>query len=199
MAETSQKKSKPSLRFVLIVTVSLIIVGAGIFLYAGWLGYQEAPKHIEVQGSQSSSGAAYTLSPEQESSLLSIGYPQAFTILFYEEETPERVIRTVRLETWDYYTLGTGLTFINGELVSQDPIEWDSQDPVLPVPYLPEQFSAFMSLPDIISAAGIEAYIEIPLNKEVMEEGKLYYAETLSFGLQDNQLVYIESLALTED
>jgi hypothetical protein len=176
----------------------VILIALGIFLYAGWLGYQEAPKRIEVQDPAESTYPSYTLSPDQETYLLSYGYPQSFTILFYEEETANQGIQTVRLETWDYYTLGVGLTFINGALTSEDTIAWDSSDPLVPLPYMPEQFSAFMGLEEVIAAAGLDTYIEVPLNKELMQAGTLYYAESLSFGLQDDQLVYVEALAVIE-
>jgi hypothetical protein len=193
------RKNQGSVSIGLVLFVLVIIAAVGVYLYAGWVGYQEAPKLIEVLDGPTQDSELYALSPGQENALLSHGYPEAFTILFYEEETPQQDIQTVRLETWEYYTLGIGLTFINGELVSEDPIEWDSQVPVIPAPYTPEQFSAFMNLEDVIAAGGIQSYIEVPLNKELMDKGVLYYAESLSFGLQEDQLVYIEALALTEE
>jgi hypothetical protein len=100
--------------------IFLLIVGAvGIYLYAGWQGYQESPKIIEVQSFQPQLHDPYTLSPDQESKLYEYGYPEAFTILFYEEETVPGYYAPVRLETWDYYTQGVGLTFVNGELTTK--------------------------------------------------------------------------------
>ena len=199
MANTPIPRDKSSNRIILIATLVIILSAAGLYLYAGWVGYQEAPKIIEVRDSQPLVSEPYTLSPEQEVNLASYGNPEAFTILFYEEETADQGVQTVRLETWEYYTLGVGLTFINGELVAEDPLEIGDIGVLAPLPYTPELFRAFMSLGDIIAAAGIDTYIEVPLNKELMDEGKLYYADSLSFGLQDNQLVYIEALALFEE
>ena len=177
------------------VLLFILLIG-GIYLYAGWLGYQEAPKIIEVQESGSQLQDPYTLSPEQEEQLFAYGYPEAFTILFYEEEIVGGGVAPVRLETWDYYTQGTGLTFINGELEAEEPLEieeeFGSPDPLL---YYPEQFSAFMSLEEVIAAAGIDTYVEIPLEKDFLEGGVVYYANSLTFGLKDNELVYIEALA----
>jgi hypothetical protein len=199
MANTSKRPKRTSKRVALSILVLAILIIAGTFLYAGWLGYQETPKRIEVDDPGSPNAAYYSLSEEQNSSVLSHGYPEAFTILFYEEEAPNGGIQNVRLEIWDYYSLGFGLTFINGELVAEDAIEWNNQANVVPAPYYPEQFSMFMELADVITAAGLRTYIEIPLDQELMESGKLYYAESLSFGLQENQLVYLEALALTEE
>ncbi len=76
-----------------------ILLIAGVYLYAGWLGYQEAPKIIDVQESGAQHQDPYTLSPGQEEQLFAYGYPEAFTILFYEEETIDGGVAPVRLET----------------------------------------------------------------------------------------------------
>ena len=179
--------------------VFIIIIIVGIFLYAGWLGYKEAPMIVEVQESSPQLVDPYTLSPDQEEQLFSYGYPEAFTILFYEEETVEGSVTPVRLETWEYYTQGVGLTFINGELTAEDSIEVENLGALDPLPYYPEQFCAFMSLEEVIAAAGIETYVEIPLDKEYLEGGVSYFANSLTFGLKDNELIYIEALALTSE
>ena len=198
MADNKPSTDQTSNRFIPLAILTIIIFAAGIYLYAGWIGFQETPKFIEVRESQPLISASYALSLEQENKLGSYGYPEAFTILFYEEETPDNGVQAVRLETWEYYSQGIELTFINGDLVSEDPLEIENLGPLASIPYSPEQFSAFMSLENVIAAAGIDTYIEVPLNKELIDEGELYFSDSLSFGLQDNQLVYIEALALTE-
>jgi hypothetical protein len=177
----------------------VILIAAGIYLYAGWQGYQEAPKIVEVQSSHSQLEDPYTLSPDQESKLYEYGYPEAFTILFYDEEAAAGGYAPVRLETWDYYTQGIGLTFINGALTAEDPIDNTGLGALEPLPYYPEQFDAYMNLDEVIAAAGISSYIEIPLEKDFMEGGAMYYANSLTFGLKDDQLRYIEALALTTE
>ena len=78
----------------------MIILSAAVhYLYAGWMGYQVAPKLIEVRDSQSIISDPYTLSPEQKTNLISHGYPEASTILICEEESPDRGVQTVRLGT----------------------------------------------------------------------------------------------------
>jgi hypothetical protein len=197
----TQKKKRGWIVFALgfgFVLLFILLIG-GIYLYAGWLGYNEAPMIVEVQESGVQLQDPYTLSPEQEEQLFAYGYPEAFTILFYEEETIAGGVTPVRLETWDYYTQGVGLTFINGELVAEDPIEVSDLGTLDPLPYYPEQFSAFMSLEEVIAAAGINTYVEIPLEKEFLKDGVVYYAQSLTFGLKDNELLYIEALALTTE
>jgi hypothetical protein len=195
----NKNPNKTSNRIILVAILLIIFAAGGVYLYAGWLGYQEIPKLIEVNKPPEPYSSSYELSSEQVSQLTNYGKPEAFTILFYEEETPDQEIQTVRLETWDYYTQGIGLTFVNGTLVSEDPIEWNNQEPIIPVRYSPEQFNAFISLDDVIAATGIETYIEVPMNIDLLEKGNLYYADSLSFGMQDNQLIYIETLAFTEE
>lgn len=178
--------------------IPILLGGAGIYLYAGWTGYQEAPKLVEAGTTLGQLKEPYQLSSQQQDVLYARGYPEGFAILFYEEEASGK-IQTVRLETWDYYTQGIGYTFLNGELSS----ETDLGDPELstlePLAYYPEQFGAFMSLEEVLAAAGIDSYVEIPLQKEYLEGGSAYFANGLTFGLKDNELRYIEALAFTED
>lgn len=199
MTVENKGKTRSGLRTGFVILAVLILVGVGLYLYFGWLGYQESPKIIEVQGREPQFQDPYSLSAAQQDSLLNYGYPEAFTILFYDEEQPGGEIQTVRLETWDYYTQGMGLTFINGELTAEDPLEVGEIGTIDPLPYYPEQFSAYMSLAEVISAAAIDTYIEIPIEDDFIQGGVLYYANSLSFGLKDDQLVYLEALALTSE
>ena len=197
MNQTKKKRSWVFLGLGCGCLVFVIFVIVGIYLYAGWLGYKEAPMIVEVQESSPQFQDPYVLSPAQEEELFSYGYPEAFTILFYEEETVGGGVSTVRLETWDYYTQGIGLTFINGDLIAEDPIEIDDVGTLDPLLYFPEQFEAYMSLEEVIAAAGIDSYVEIPLDKDFLEGGVSYFANSLTFGLKNDELLYIEALALT--
>lgn len=188
-------KNKPWLRFVLWLIPFLLIAG-GIYLYAGWIGYQEAPKLIQAKNAMGQVKDPYQLSDQQQEILFTHGYPQGFTILFYEEEQTAGEIQTIRLEIWDYYTQGIGYTFINGEKTAEDVLEKYTGS-LQPLPYYPEQFGAFMSLDEVLAAVGIESYVEVPLQKEYLEDGVSYFAEGLTFGLQADELRYIEALAVT--
>jgi hypothetical protein len=191
---TDKKKKYTRIGVIFLV---IALAGAAAYLFSGWLGYQESAKIIEVRSREPQFQDPYLISTDQQESVLNYGYPEAFTILFYDEELPGGDTQTVRLETWDYYTQGIGLTFINGDLSAEDPIEISQIGVIDPLPYFPEQFAAYMSLDEVISAAAIDSYVEIPLEDEFIQDGVLYYANSLSFGLKDGQLVYIEALALT--
>ncbi|MFO8036063.1 MAG: hypothetical protein R6U57_05505 [Anaerolineales bacterium] len=193
---TDQKKRKPLLTIV-VGLIFLILVAGGVFLYAGWLGYQEAPKLVEEGVPDIGALEMYDLAPAQETLLGDYGYPEAFTILFYEEEAVDASLQDVRLETWQYYTQGVGFTFINGELTAEDPIDMEDTPVLDPLPYTPEQFSAYMTLDQVLASAGLDTYVEIPLEKEFLEDADLYYGEALTFGMVDGELRYVEALALT--
>lgn len=66
----------------------LALAAAGVYLWAGWQGYQEAPKRVEGVQPETHLEDPYSLSPEQTDLLFSSGYPEAFTLLFYQEESP---------------------------------------------------------------------------------------------------------------
>lgn len=199
MKNPDQNRNKGNTKIAWLLLSLILLVAAGVYLYAGWQGYRESPKLVEVKSSSVSFEDPYALSNSQQEKLFSYGDPEAFTILFYEEELAGGSVQTVRLETWDYYAEGMELTFINGELVAEDPIHSSAISELSPLPYSPVQFAAFMSLSDVLASAGIGTYIEIPLDREIMDEGILYYADSLSFGIQDNRLIYIEALALTKN
>lgn len=102
----------------------------------------------------------------------------------------------VRFETWSYYTSGLEYTFINGEQVAEDSLEIELLGELAPIPYRPEQFVAYMSLDEVIASAGLETYLVVPLEKELVEDGEVYYADELTFGLKNDELLYVEALAL---
>jgi hypothetical protein len=102
----------------------------------------------------------------------------------------------VRFETWSYYTSGLEFTFINGDKVAEDPLEIELLGELVPIPYRPEQFVAYMSLDEMVASAGLQTYLVVPLEKELVDGGEVYYADELTFGLKNDELLYVEALAL---
>jgi hypothetical protein len=173
----------------------IVSVIAAVLLIGGWREYKQMPKIVEgVQQGASVSG--YTMTPAQTQVFGELGSPQAFTLLFYEEQLDDGSYGDVRFETWDYYDTGVSYTFINGDLAGEDPLEVEITGDIYPIPYRPDQFSAYMSLNEVLASAGLDRYMVVPLEKELVEGGEVYYADELTFGLKDNELLYIEALAL---
>jgi len=56
-----------------------------------------------------------------------------------------------------------------------------------------------MSLEEVVAAAGLDSYVEIPLEKEFLEGGISYFAPALTFSLKNDELIYLEALALSSN
>jgi len=175
--------------------ILLLLLAGGLLLSTGCL-LQNVTQRVGKNDAQVES---YQLSAEQSALVGEIGYPDSFILLFYEEEDVDGSLQIVRLETWDYFSEGESYTFLNGELDSNDRIEAGELGSLATLPYVPEQFAANMSRDDVLAAAGVEEFIEVPLEKEYLEGGDLYYADSLAFGLIDGDLRYLEALALVEE
>jgi hypothetical protein len=176
---------------------TVVVLGlVAIFMIIGWQAYQQEPMIVEGVEPQALDVAQYTLSPDQSRVIDQRGNPEAFVILFYEEEQADGSLLDVRFETWSYYTAQVEYTFLNGQQAAEDRLEIEMQGELLPIPYRPEQFIAYMSLEQVIASANLSTYLVVPLEKELVEDGDVYYADELTFGLKDDELLYIEVLAL---
>jgi hypothetical protein len=192
-------KAKRSMRpFAWGCGLGFFVIGvlAAVFLIGGWQAYQQEPKIVEDIEPQVLALASSSLSGDQSGVIDRQGYPEAFSILFYEEEQMDGSLMDVRFETWSYYTSGLEFTFINGDKVAEDPLEIELLGELVPIPYRPEQFVAYMSLDEMVASAGLQTYLVVPLEKELVDGGEVYYADELTFGLKNDELLYVEALAL---
>jgi hypothetical protein len=137
----------------------------------------------------------YELSAEQQAVRQKRDTPDSFTILFYEDDIGGD---SVRHETWIYATEGERYTWINGV--------WDSYesfpaltDEIIPIPYTPEQFTAYMDLEEVLGASGIDEFLQIPLEEELVAGGESYFADRLAFGLKENALLYVEAVGFSAE
>jgi hypothetical protein len=197
-AVDSISKVKPKRPFVLgcgVGTLILVVLSIIVFI-GGWQSYQQEPKIVDGIEPESLALSSYTLSGDQAAVIDQREYPEAFAILFYEEEKKDGSYTAVRFETWSYYTSGLEYTFINGAQVAEDPLEIELAGELVPIPYRPEQFVAYMSLDEVVVSASLETYLVVPLEQELVEDGEVYYADELTFGLKDDELLYVEVLAL---
>lgn len=119
-----------------------------------------------------------------------LGAPDAFVMLYPDWSEPDAALSGI--ETWTYFEAGTEFTFDGGNLVGEDSIEPTTD--VLATPYDPNLFEAYMTLDEVLAAAGIEEYFGGPMDEE--ETTELYFAEQLAWGLKDGALHFIEGIAL---
>jgi hypothetical protein len=178
------------------VGVLIVAVVTAVLLVGGWREYRQMPKIVEGAQPDGVSAAGYSMSSAQMEVFGEFGPPQSFTLLFYEEELLDGSYGDVRFETWDYYNAGVSHTFINGELVGEDPLDVEIVGEIYLIPYRPDQFTAYMSLDEVLASAGLDRYLVVPLENELVDGGEVFYAEELTFGLKNNELLYIETLAL---
>ncbi|MBN2045345.1 MAG: hypothetical protein JW757_10025 [Anaerolineales bacterium] len=181
--------------------VSIIALGVlAICLIAGliWVGiqeYQDMPRLVSGIDFGSYSPDAYTYSQEQQTVIAEHGNPQSFTILFYHQQDPDGKKVYVRYEVWDYPTLGKSLIFENGYPVAENSIEPYA---AIPTNYQPASFTAFMRREALATAADIDEWFILPVEEELLYDADLYYADGLTFGLQADELVYIEALGFED-
>ena len=169
-----------------------------IYLAVGWQSYQDAPKIVSEVESEILVTEEYDLGQDQMDAYLDYGFPEAFRILFYDEILPDGSIGPVRLESWTYYSQGVELSFLNGEKTGVETMKNPQLGNLILPPYFPEQFTAYMSLDEVVTAAGLDQYAVIPLEKDYLEGSEVYYGPQLSFGMKDGELRMVEVLGLTE-
>jgi hypothetical protein len=175
--------------------VVVCTVTAGALVLGDFAEYQALPKIAEGVQVDVVVGAPLPLSNDQQRVRAERGDPEAFLLLFYEEPLEDGSTGDVRMETWSYYTGGVEYIFINGNLEAQAAIEAGIGE-LAAAPYQPEQFQAYMSLEEVLAAAGLNSFLLVPLERELVVGGEVYYADQFTFGLQDGELRYLEALAL---
>ncbi|MGD2048040.1 MAG: zinc ribbon domain-containing protein [Chloroflexota bacterium] len=177
--------------------LTLLLVVAAVATVA-WLGYEEyksSPMLVEEMSSGGDVSAGYTLSAVQQDLVKQQGYPESFAILFYQEESSDGSLEDIRYETWSYYSAGTEFTFLNGQLIDEGALNLEVSD-LVPLTYQPEQFTLAMNLDEVIATAGLDRYLVIPVDEIMVEDAQVYFAEQLTFGLKEDELVFVETLAL---
>lgn len=179
----------------LILLGLLPVILLGVLLVIGLQEINQSP--LLVQGLRQSGVApeSYALSAEQAQTVIELGYPDAFTILFYDDEFGGG---STRLETWVYSAQGTQRTFVNGSWEGSETFE-PLTGRILPAPYQPEQFTAYMSLEAIVAATAIDRFLVLPLEKELVDGGESYFADRLLFGMKDGQLMFVEAVGHATD
>ena len=175
----------------------IVIVAILIFLaYATYWGlewYRGEPREVEVDPGDAET-EEYELSRNQSDLVSRMGYPDSFFIMFFEDEV-NGSLENFRFEKWTYYARSREYSFLNGELVSQNATDIQVGE-LVENPYRPEQFTEYMSLDEVIASSGIEKYLVVPMEEALVEEGEVFYADRLAFGLAGGELLYVESIAV---
>lgn len=201
-SESSEASPKParkrSLRcaILIILPIAAVLCGLSVLLGVGLQDLNASPLQVAVrESSLPAAPEGYALSDAQQSLINASGYPDSFTILFYEDDFDGS---SARIETWTYAQDGHSYTFENGEQTGTqqfDPLTGE----VITAPYSPALFTAYMSLDEILAATGIEEFMLVPLEDELVSRGESYFADRLAFGLKDGDLLYVEAIGFVGD
>ena len=195
-AQPTKKQPKKSILIIVLVIMVICIISTGAFLVYSYNEFERSPKLVEGAKVRSGETALYSLSAEQSEVFNQLGQPDSFSIIFYREEFDPGYDGEVRDEVWRYYKEGKAYTFYNGALTHEEPISNPSNNWIMPV-YTPAQFTAKANLTTILATTGIRDYFELPLEDELIDGGTLYYAPGLTFGLANDQLIYVETISMT--
>lgn len=166
--------------FVLIVTV----------LFWGIKEYQALPRDVVMTGSFAEV-IPISFSTDQQDTIADSGEPAGFSILFYDDWLENGALQTIRYEVWSYPNQGQERIFVNGKLIETSRIE-TINDELIPSGYSPNLFSAYMTLDQVTSSIEINELFAVPVEQELIRQGKLYYGPGISFGFKDNELIYVE-------
>lgn len=170
--------------FLCVLATIAILSGAGVFEYIN------TPRLVSGFSFATQPDAGYQLSEIQQGYIDENGYPASFSILFYQQEDINGGIQDIRYETWYYLDNDIQVTFFNG-MVSQteaSPLEggttaWE---------YRPEMFDAYMSRAQVAQSAHIQEWLIVPVEKALVQDAEVYYADGLTFGFQNDELVFVE-------
>jgi len=139
--------------------------------------------------------APYTLSAEQQQLVGEIGYPESFTLLFYQDLDEQDRVYDIRFECWHYGAGGRDIVFVNGEKISDEPAE-APEYALVAAPYRPEQFSASMRLKDVLASTGILEYVRAAADPALVASGDAYFTSQLTFGMKAGRLMAVETVPL---
>lgn len=187
---------KKKMRWGCGIGVLALLAGGICIIVVGFVGvslgeYKNLPRQVSEFNFGATVPEDYVYSPDQIAAIDEAGLPQNFYILFYHEEDSQGKQVETRFEEWLYPIKGMSLIFENGVLILDKKIPITS---AVQTPYEPKSFTAFMKREQIASAAGIKDWFILPVESELVPDADLYFAEGLTFGLQNDDLVYIEAL-----
>ncbi len=139
----------------------------------------------------------YTLSATQQAHVDKYGYPDRFTIFFFDEMLPDGEMYSMRHESWYYDARGYEIVFRNGDNFTERsgaPIEIEGLGRTV---YSPEGFTVEMDLDALLNLRGETGFFVQNIDDSLIA-GELVFIQGLAAGFEDGHLSYVETLPLGE-
>ncbi|MFN2273938.1 MAG: hypothetical protein ACK2TX_03725, partial [Anaerolineales bacterium] len=121
-----------------------------------------------------------------------MGAPDAFTIRFEALEG-----QVVRWEEWSYFDFNARFDFVDGELLWTVDLESVPEDTLYAHFYDPLEFEASMSEAQVRALLADQDLATLPMDDADVPEGLLLAGDQIVMGFDNDQLVYVETFALT--
>lgn len=156
----------------------LIIVGVGVYIYANYFSAEEA------------------LTPDQEEIQKTFGPAQEFAITYIPRGSgPD--LAMVRNETWYYPKQQKKITFLGGRILAVEDFT-PAEELISSTSLRPEDFSFFMDYQEVADALGSANVEPLDFLPGFFEESgvKTYASDKAVFMIEDNQLVYFQTIGL---
>lgn len=139
----------------------------------------------------------YTLSETQQAHVDEYGYPDRFTIFFFDEMLPDGQLYAMRHESWYYDSRGYEIVFRNGDKFTERngaPIEIKGLGRTV---YSPQGFTAEMNLDALLNLQGETGFFVQNVDDNLLK-GELIFIQGLAAGFEEGYLSYVETLPLGE-
>ena len=136
----------------------------------------------------------FDLSADQKAMVRKLGPPESFKLIFSKEGD-----KTVRIESWNYYRFKTRIAFIDGAIETESEIDDVPNWTLLPVDYLPEQFTNGMSLEEVKQRIlGDRPFESIDLQADQLPGTQLQVigSDQIVMGFEQGKLIYAETVPL---
>lgn len=144
-----------------------------------------------------SSVSQYTLSVTQQACVDEYGYPDRFTIFFFDEMLPDGEMFSMRHESWYYDARGYEIVFRNGDKFTERngaPIQIEGLGHTV---YTPQEFTAETNLDALLTAQGETGFFVQNIDDGLIT-GELVFIQGLAVGFEDGHLAYVETLPLSD-
>lgn len=170
------------------LVLALALAGAA----AGCAGSDSEPGNArggsagELPAAEAGLGPVLDRRPEL---LAELGGPDAFVVTVDEYEGT-----VVRHESWTYYSAGTQIDLVDGEIVWDVEIEPLPDGTFLPLLYDPYEFDMLSSTDEVLGRLHDVELERLPASDDLDIDGvDLYGGEQLLLGFVEDQLVYVET------